>query len=140
MSSLLTSDNLSTGNERLSYLTVKSKLINFFFMRGYTKLRYEPLWATMSHYEPLWATMSHYEPLWATRLTKSHYESLWVIMTQNIDTMTQLSIEYNVITQKKTKKSPFTYLILSQNYLIWSQNVKMLCLKRNFALVCIRGC
>ena len=37
---------------------------------GYTKLRYEPLWATMSHYEPLWVTMTqnidtttHYDPL-----------------------------------------------------------------------------
>ena len=45
----------------------------------------------------------------------------------------------HVMAQKKDKRSPFTYLILFQKYLIWSQNLKMLCLKRNLALVCIRG-
>ena len=43
---------------------------------GYTKLRYEPLWATMSHYESLWATMSHYDPKYW------HYDPLWSIVNR----------------------------------------------------------
>ena len=133
MSSLLTSDNSSTGNERLRYLTLKSKLINLFFMRGYTKLGYEPLWATMSHYEPLSAT----------RVTKSHYESLWATMSHYDPKYWHYDPFVNRIQchdPKKDKRSPFICLILSQKYLIWSQNLKMLFLKRNLALVCIRGC
>ena len=74
--------------------------------------------------------------------TKLRYEPLWVTMTQNIDTTTHYDPIVNRIQchdPKKNKRSPFTYLILSQKYLIWSKNWKMLCLKRNLARVCIRG-
>ena len=73
----------------------------------------------------------------------SHNEPLWVTMTQNIGTTTHYDPIVNRIQchdPKKDKRSPFTYLILSQKYLIRSQNLKMLCLKRNLAFVCIRSC
>ena len=115
------------GKCRLGLHVCFGRFLWLLVQMGYNKPRYEPLWATLNHYEPLLATMSHYESLWPKILTLRR-------------TMTQLSIEYNVMTQNKTKEvlSPISFL--SQKYLIWSQNLKMLCLKRNLALVCIRGC
>ena len=60
---------------------------------GYTKLRYEPLWVTMSHFDPLWASMSHYDPKhW-------HHDPLW--HKWQYDTMSQ---------PKKRQKKSFTCL------------------------------
>ena len=101
-------------------------------MLGYTKLRCEPLWATMRHYDPLWANMSHYESLWATR-------------TQNIDTTTHYDPNVNRLqchNPKKDKRSLSHVSILSQKYFvspIWPQNLKMLCFKWNLHVYVLEG-
>ena len=97
---------------------------------NYAMSHYEPLWVTISYYELLWATMSHYEPLWPKILTLR-------------PTITQMSIEYNVTTQKKTKEVFHLSQFYPKNNFfgpIWLQNLKMLCFKWNLARVCIRRC
>ena len=98
------------------------------------------LWATMSYYESLRVTMSHYEPLWTTM---SHYEPLWPKILTLRPPMTQISIEYNVTTKKKTKEVFHLSQFCHKNTYfgqIWPQNLKMLCFKWNLPSVCIPRC
>ena len=77
---------------------------------------------------------------WATM---SHYESLWPKILILRPTMTQMSIEYNVTTQKKTKEVFHLSQFCPKNTFfgpIWPQNLKMFCFKWNLARECIWGC
>ena len=70
------------------------------FLKGYTKLYYEPLWNTMNHHDLLCVTMSHYDPKHIhydpLSPTINHSEPLWCNVFPLWATMTQYGPTFDI--------------------------------------------